>query len=538
MTTAVNPTGTPDRPTLGDASSARAQGRSAAAPARLGSLVGPPSRRAPGSAALAIALAAVVTFGAGLWRISVPSYWRDESVTLAMARRPLGDMVHALDRSDAVHGLYYLLMHPVAAIGTSETIMRLPSVLAATAAAAGIAALGARLGSVRAGLLGGLTYAALPVVSRYAQEARSYALVSATAVAATYLLVHALDQERPQWRIYLGYAAAVATLGWLHVYALLLVAAHGLTVLAWPANRRVYRPWLVAALVAGAAVVPLALVARDQEGQVAWLRRPGIGALPTLGTFIAGSTAVIAVLLLLVAAGVARSGRRSASVLLPWLLAPPALSLAISQLHTIYFPRYLMYIVPALALGAGSGIEQIAHWVARSRFRVAAIAAAIVPLALICALAIPTQLSIRKPDSRPDNLRAFAALLREASFPGDRVLFVPADRQDFVTAYATAFAGLDTGSLQAADRTDLPTASLAAKLDDAPRVWVIQNPPPNGAYRSPYAAANLAALRADRRFTTAGVWTFGHIKLLLFDRVSRNGSPAGREILRSGQRGP
>jgi mannosyltransferase len=363
-------------------------------------------------------------------------------------------------------------------------------------------------------------------------------LVSATAVAATYLLVRALDGEHPKWRIYAGYAAAVATLGWLHLYALLLVAAHGLTVLVWPGNRRPYLPWLVAAMAGGAAVVPLALVARDQEDQVAWLGRPDLGSLPTLGTFIAGSTAVIAILLLLVAAGVARSGRRGGSVVLPWLLAPPALSLAISQLHPIYLPRYLMYIVPALALGAGFGIEQIAQVAGRSRFRVAPIAAAIVPLALICALAFPTQLSIRKPDSRPDNLRAFAAVLREASLPGDRVLFVPAGRQDFVTAYAAAFAGLDTESFQAGDGTDLPTVSLAAKLDRAPRVWVIQNPPPDGAYRSPYAVANLAVLRADRRFTSAGVWTFGHIKLLLFDRVSRNGSAAGREILRSGQRGP
>src|SRR5262245_9781317 len=290
-------------------SAARVHGRSAAVQgwAWLTRLLRRVPRLVPLSAPVAIAIPALVTLAVGLWRISVPSYWRDESVTVAMARRPVGDMINALDRSDAVHGLYYLLMHPIAAIGPTETIMRLPSALAAAAAAAGIAALGARLGSVRAGLLGGLTYAALPVVSRYAQEARSYALVSATAVAATYLLVRALDGEHPKWRIYAGYAAAVATLGWLHLYALLLVAAPGLSVLLWPVNRRPYLPWLLAATAGGAAVVPLALVARDQEDQVAWLGRPDLGALPTLGTFIAGSTTVLAVLLLLVAAGV-RSG--------------------------------------------------------------------------------------------------------------------------------------------------------------------------------------------------------------------------------------
>src|SRR4029450_5374889 len=99
VSTAVRPADKPDSPALDDAAGARAQGRSAAARAWLTGLVGRPSRRVPVSAAIAIP--ALVTFAVGLWRISVPSYWRDEAVQPAMAGRPLGGIVHDPDASAA-----------------------------------------------------------------------------------------------------------------------------------------------------------------------------------------------------------------------------------------------------------------------------------------------------------------------------------------------------------------------------------------------------------------------------------------------------
>ncbi len=47
-----------------------------------------------------------------------------------------------------------------------------------------------------------------PSVTRYAQEARSYATVSALVVIATYLLVRALEDRRRRW--WVGYGAAIA----------------------------------------------------------------------------------------------------------------------------------------------------------------------------------------------------------------------------------------------------------------------------------------------------------------------------------------
>src|SRR5215471_5278036 len=95
-------------------------------------------------------------------------------------------VVRVLGRLDAVHGLYYLLLHGWMAVGTSPTVMRIPSVIFMAAAAAVMAILGRRLtGSGWAGFFSGLIMAFTPIITYYAQTARSYALVFACVVAAT-----------------------------------------------------------------------------------------------------------------------------------------------------------------------------------------------------------------------------------------------------------------------------------------------------------------------------------------------------------------
>ncbi|MYR58532.1 hypothetical protein GTY54_20600, partial [Streptomyces sp. SID625] len=63
------------------------------------------------------ALPAALALALGLWGIGRrDSMWRDESVTHQVAHRSLGDLGRLLGHIDAVHGLYYLLMHAVFAL--------------------------------------------------------------------------------------------------------------------------------------------------------------------------------------------------------------------------------------------------------------------------------------------------------------------------------------------------------------------------------------------------------------------------------------
>ncbi len=153
------------------------------------------------------------TLALGLWGLSRQhSVWRDEAATWQVARRSVADIWHMLGQVDAVHGLYYLLMHGIfECFGPGTTALRLPSVLAMAVAAACVTTIGHRLAGVWAGLAGGLAFGLLPAVQFYLQEGRPYALITAGAGIATLLLVTALEGRgrAVHWAAYGGTVAGV-----------------------------------------------------------------------------------------------------------------------------------------------------------------------------------------------------------------------------------------------------------------------------------------------------------------------------------------
>ena len=181
-------------------------------------------------------VSAISAFAVGMYGIARPSLWRDEAYTIEVASRSPAQIFALLRNVDAVHGAYYLCMHLVVTLlGRSEAAVRLPSVAAAAVAAGFLAALGMRLAAASglpsprvSGLLAGLLYAVAPSVTMYAQDARSYATVSAFVVIATYLLVRALGDRRRRW--WVGYGVAIALAAMFNLLALLIVPAHGVTV--------------------------------------------------------------------------------------------------------------------------------------------------------------------------------------------------------------------------------------------------------------------------------------------------------------------
>ncbi|WP_242907972.1 glycosyltransferase family 39 protein [Actinomadura terrae] len=465
-----------------------------------------------------------MTLGICLWRIGTPTYWRDESVSVVVGHSGVGGIGDFTSHIDAVHRLYYLLIDLVTVFGTGEAVTRAPSAVAAALAAVGIAVLGWRLHSARAGLYGGLVYGLLPITSRYGQEVRQYALVSAGAVLAAYLLLRALEDPRPRVGWYAAYAGAMGLMGWFHLYALFLVPAHGLTVALWNGDGRLRRLayWGSATLVAVLAVVPLVLAARGQEGtQVSWLSRPGAGALYDFGVLIAGGGVVLAVLVAAVAVGLLGRGHRDAVALVaPWLLVPVAVAWTISQAHPVYHPRYVLYCVCAFALLAGMGLATAGEWLPGRRAW-AAPAAATVALACLAVAVLPDQAAMRRPRSRPDDLRGLATVLRQNARPGDAVVYLPADRRVFATAYADAFARLDAAPLHD-HGGDLPTPRFKAALAGRSRIWVVEIPPPGHRYRTPVPLHNRTALQRDPRFHTVQKWSFGGVLLTLFQRNGKS----------------
>ena len=133
----------------------------------------------------------------GVWGLARDSSMgNDEVATRWAALLSLHQLAHLLRHVDAVHGLYYLLMHGWMAVGTSPAVMRIPSVIAMVVAVALVVIIGRRLtGSAWAGLFAGLIVALTPTISYYAQTARSYALVFACVAGSTLALLHVLAAE-------------------------------------------------------------------------------------------------------------------------------------------------------------------------------------------------------------------------------------------------------------------------------------------------------------------------------------------------------
>ncbi|MFJ6130878.1 hypothetical protein ACIQKE_38065 [Streptomyces griseoviridis] len=308
--------------------------------------------------ATAVGLPAAVMSAIGACGLDRGGMWRDEGVTFQVARRTVPQIWRLLHGVDAVHGLYYLLMHAVLAVRADEIALRLPSVCGAAAAAGLVGALGARLAGAWAGCAAGLLYAATPMVGYYAQEGRSYALVSAGVLAATLLLVRAVDGDGPWW----AYAAVLAVSCLLHELAALAVCAHAVSLACARVRRGVWGRWACAVGAVGIVTLPLALVSRAQADQVAWLRTPGWGSAERLlRAFVPVPTGVVFwACVALALLGACAGPRALTGVALPLVLTPPALLIAVSRLRPMYDDRYVLYALAGLPLLTAGGLATLA----------------------------------------------------------------------------------------------------------------------------------------------------------------------------------
>ncbi|MEU6220889.1 glycosyltransferase family 39 protein [Streptomyces sp. NPDC047022] len=309
---------------------------------------------------VAVLVPAIVMFAIGLWGLDRGGMWRDEAATFEVARRPVPEIWHLLHHVDAVHGLYYLMMHLVLAVHPGEVVLRLPSVCGAASAAALIAALGARLCRPRVGLWAGLLYAVTPMAGHYAQEGRSYALVAAGVAGATLLLLRAVRDGR--WWPY-GVVVTVSCV--LHEFAVLALPAHACTLALARVPGRVWRGWLLSAGATVLVLLPLVLVSHGQAAQVSWLTKPDGRTVEALMRAFAGpSSGVLVPYLVLVVLGLWRPGGGRgislAGVAVPLVLVPPAVLMAVSEISPLYYDRYVLYSLAGAPLLAAAGADRVA----------------------------------------------------------------------------------------------------------------------------------------------------------------------------------
>lgn len=412
---------------------------------------------------------ALVTLVFGLVGLTGTGLWADELATWGITTVSWAELWRQLDGTDATIGPYYVLIRLWTAVfGDSDLSLRLPSLLAMAATAAVVGLIGIRLGSPRIGLLAGLTFAILPITTRFGQEARPYAMATLAAAVATLLLIRML--EGFTLGVALLYAVAVAALGAMNLVALLILAAHGLAVLL--VKRKLLWRWTPSALIGLMPLIPMILTGRRQQGsQIGWIPLTDAGEIEAYGLEFFGGALIGGAVIALGVAAVSRE--RGAVVAFTLGVVPVAVLMALGSVAHLWQQRYVLYTIVGWALLVGLLLAK--------RGLLAAIAA----MAALAVLSLPGQAEVRTPAYRYQDTKAVVALIERDFQPGDGIVYGLKDRgpgvlnRDVIAHYLPANRRPTDLLVDRPMRTDgwmvaSEHQDVATRLGETPRVWVLR----------------------------------------------------------------
>ncbi len=415
------------------------------------------------------------------WRVGAPSAWWDEATTRDVVSRPLTAILHLARNVDLVHLPYYLLAHLLTGNDPTFFRLRLISVVAMALTAGVLVRLGRELGSVAVGLASGLLLTTAPLATRYAQEARPYALACFMTSAAALALVRAFRRPwlRRRWWLYGGLLVGCVLVNLLSVTVLLGHAVYA----AYEGEGAVRRAWARTSLAAAAVVSPFALGVAAQRGQLAWLPAPRLHDLTAFLNAEWDAGWVVAGLVVIAVAGawyppfrlrISGGTHRPALVLgLGWGLLPPLALWSVSHVQPLYDWRYVLVSLPGLALALGS-LATLARPIGF-----------LVPVVALALLGVHMQHVYRAPSyGHSEDMRGTARVIARQARPGDAVLFLPASRRLVALAYPSQFRGLDDVALVTSPSdsatiwgVESAPGTLAGRLDGHARVWLVSGPP-------------------------------------------------------------
>ena len=179
-----------------------------------------------------------LAFGLRLYRLDFQSIWWDEGHSLFVAGRPIAD-IPTLPAMDVHPPAYFVLLHLWQNLtGSSVFALRYLSVIFSLLTVALLwrfsQALARRPTTTL--LIPGLTalLAALsPLYIAYAQEVRSYALITFLALASTFALWHLLIGPANQTQWIIGYICLTAACLYTHYFTIFLLLFQNLVWLSW-----------------------------------------------------------------------------------------------------------------------------------------------------------------------------------------------------------------------------------------------------------------------------------------------------------------
>jgi mannosyltransferase len=351
-------------------------------------------------------LATILTAVLAGWNLGARSLWLDEAYTVEIAGGTWAHLWQRVTTKEPSMAFYYVLMHGWMALGRDEATLRTFSMLIAVAVIPLAYVVGARLVGAPAAAIGVLLLSLNPFFLRYAQEARAYSLVILLALAACVALLWAI--ERPTVSRWTLWSVCATLLVYTHPLTLLVVGAQ----VAGSLPRAPMHALAPTVGVVALLVSPIVwfMFARD-TGQLSWVLPPDRFILEFAVarlTGIDGRVGIVAHALCALAA--LWRGGFGPRFLLVWAALPVSALFAVSFIKPLFIDRYLLMVIPAVALLAGAGLATV-RWPAVRALAVAALLVLQV-VAVRDMLAAPANeewrgaAAIIRADMRPDDASA------------------------------------------------------------------------------------------------------------------------------------
>lgn len=420
----------------------------------------------------ALALATVVAATALVVHRLDVSAWFDEAYSYGMSTQTFSSyLTRWLWGSESNMVAYYLTLRAwlgglsLAGVAPVEVLLRLPSALFAVGASLMVYLLGRRLFGRVAGLVAAGLYMTNFLQMILAQTARAYTLQLLVLAIAWWCLFSALESGgRRRW---VAYGAAVVLSVYSDLFSGLVVAAQVVTLVLlalvpgpWASRvRSQARPIVVTVAVSFVLVLPLVVDSALHGGPV-WVPPATLHDVRTALSTMAGNSHGYEGLALglgaLAALGAAiayvpgwarfslgsKEALGSVVALAMWFAVPMVLSFAVTQKHLnlhLFYPRYLVVVVPPMALLVGAGV---------SALRIRALqAVAVVLLAVVAYPPLATYYEL----SQVQDFKDPVLWLEHRYQPGDGIVCYPEVQCAIPVAYyLVAYPGrarLDSASL-------------------------------------------------------------------------------------------
>ncbi len=375
---------------------------------------------------------------------------QDENLTITQLDQPNlravweAALLKATGQPSNMQPLYFLPQHLLwPLVNHNAFVLRFLPAAFAILAVAWTFRLGKVLLSHRAGLVGALLTAVLPLTVHYAQIARPYTLLLLLTLATADLLLRALRANRtPLWG---GFVASAALSLYTHYNALFVLLAEALytavillTMLPTVLKKRASARILLKPVLAWGAVGLLCLPGLVRLSHLPWVGSQGrvqveltvtffyrfLYKIGLTGPWLQGAILGLAALGLL--ATLYRRRWRSVVFAFLWL-ALPFLILSVLKSPRPFAERYLIFVPPLALLLAGEGVTTVGR-LAAIRDRGTPAAGRILTLALAAGVALlftaPLQTYYAR-NRAADRLEQTVAVLEDHVRPGDLVIVSP-----------------------------------------------------------------------------------------------------------------